>query len=101
MRSSIGAIWNFAFVVMDAFIVGDYSWKMRKTQSNLEKKRAYLHKKLIGCTMWRTKCRFEEKVVGVVSADKEKNFTKYQIVVVQFVPTLANLGLRPSQFWKY
>ena len=55
----------------------------------------------IGCTMWRTKCRFEEKVVGVVSADKEKNFTKYQIVVVQFVPTLANLGLRPGQFWNY
>ena len=23
MRSSIGAIWNFAFVVMDAFIVDD------------------------------------------------------------------------------
>ena len=51
--------------------------------------------------MLRTKCRFEEKVVGVVSADKEKNFTKYQIVVVQFVPTLANLGLRPGQFWNY
>ena len=51
--------------------------------------------------MWRTKCRFEEKVVGVVSADKEKNFTKYQIVVVQVVPTLANLGLRTGQFWNY
>jgi len=33
---------------MDVFIVGDYSWKMRKTQSNPEKKRAYLHEKLIG-----------------------------------------------------
>ena len=101
MRSSIGAIWNFAFVVMDAFIVSDHSWKMGQTRSKSEKKPMYLHEKLIGCTMWRTKCRFEEKVVGVVSADKEKNFTKYQIVVVQFVPTLANLGLRPSQFWKY
>ena len=101
MRSSIGAIWNFAFVVMDAFIVGGHSWKMRQTWSKSEKKPMYLHEKLIEYTMWRTKCRFEEKVVGVVSVDKEKNFTKYQIVVVQFVPTLANLGLRPGQFWNY
>jgi hypothetical protein len=47
MRSSIGAIWNFAFVVMDAFIVGDHSWKMGQTRSKSEKKPMYLHEKLI------------------------------------------------------